>query len=87
MVRQVVVAEQRPAQVCREHASAEGLLLRWRREYAKRGEAAFTPTEATSTAALERQVAERERFCGHLALENAALTKGLNALPSRSGTR
>ena len=73
MVRQVVVAEQRPAQGCREHA--------------KRGEAAFTPTEATSTAALERQGAERERFCGHLALENAALTKGLNALPSRSGTR
>ena len=86
-VRQVVVEGQRPAQVCREHEIAEGLLLRWRREYAERGEAAFAPPEATSTAALERKVAELERFCGQLALENAALKKGLQALPSRSGTR
>ena len=87
VVRQVVVDEQRPARVCREHGIAEGLLLRWRREYAERGEAAFAPPEATSTAALERRVAELERFCGQLALENAALKKGLNTLPSRSGTR
>lgn len=87
VVRQVVVAEQRPAQVCREHGLAEGLLLRWRREYAERGAAAFAPPEMTSTAALERKVAELERFCGQLAMENAALKKGLNGLPSRSGTR
>ena len=35
-VRQVVSGEQRPAQVCREHGLAEGLLLRWRREVAER---------------------------------------------------
>jgi transposase len=87
VVRQVVDEEQRPAQVCREHGLAEGLLLRWRREYAERGEAAFTPSEVTTTAALERQVAALERFCGQLALENAALKRGLAALPSRSGTR
>jgi transposase len=86
-VRQVVIEGQRPAQVCREHGLAEGLLLRWRREYAERGEAAFAPPEATSTAVLERRVAELERFCGQLALENAALKKGLGALPSRGGTR
>lgn len=86
-VRQVVIGGQRPAQVCREHAIAEGLLLRWRREYAERGEAGFAPPEAPAIAALERQVAELERFCGQLALENAALKKGLRALPSRSGTR
>jgi transposase-like protein len=86
-VRQVMVAGQRPAQVCREHTIAEGLLLRWRREYAERGEAAFTSPEAPSAAALERKVAELERFCGQLALENAALKKGLQTLPSRSGTR
>ncbi len=86
-VRQVVVEGRRPAQVCREHEIAEGLLLRWRREYAERGEAAFAAPEATSAAALERRVAELERFCGQLALENAALKKGLRALPSRSGTR
>ena len=86
-VRQVAVEGQRPARVCREHEIAEGLLLRWRREYAERGEAAFAPPEATGTAALERKVAEVERFCGQLALENAALKKGPRALPSRSGTR
>lgn len=86
-VRQVAVGEQRPAQVCREHGIAEGLLLRWRREHAERGEAAFAPPEPTATAALERKVAELERFCGQLALENAALKKGVGALPSRSGTR
>jgi putative transposase len=86
-VRQVVDEGQRPAQVCREHGLAEGLLLRWRREYAERGEAAFAPPEVTSAVALERRVAELERFCGQLALENAALKKGLSALPSRSGTR
>jgi len=86
-VQQVVSGEQRPAQVCREHGLAEGLLLRWRREVAERGDAAFGPPEAMSTLALERKVAELERFCGQLALENAALKKGLSTLPSRSGTR
>lgn len=86
-VQQVISGGQRPAQVCREHALAEGLLLRWRREVAERGDAAFGPPEGTSTVALERKVAELERFCGQLALENAALKKGLSALPSRSGTR
>ncbi len=33
VVRQVATGENRPAQVCREHGLAEGLLLRWRREY------------------------------------------------------
>lgn len=86
-VQQVVSGEQRPAQVCREHGLAEGLLLRWRREVADRGDAAFGPPAETSTLALERKVAELERFCGQLALENAALKKGLSTLPSRSGTR
>ncbi|MBA3378284.1 MAG: transposase [Chloroflexia bacterium] len=86
-VQDVVSGEKRPAQVCREHGLAAGLLLRWRREVAERGEAAFGPSEATSTLALARKVAELERFCGQLALENAALKKGLNMLPSRSGTR
>ena len=86
-VQQVVSGEQRPAQVCREHGLAEGVLLRWRHEVAERGDAAFGPPEATSTLALERKVAELERFCGQLALENAALKKGLSTLPSRSGMR
>lgn len=86
-VQEVVSGAKRPAQVCREQSLAEGLLLRWRREVAARGDAAFGPPEATSTIALERKVAELERFCGQLALENAALKKGLRMLPSRSGTQ
>lgn len=38
-VREVASGEKRPAQVCREHGIAEGLLLRWRREYEARGAA------------------------------------------------
>lgn len=87
VVREVADGEKRPAQACREHELAEGLLLRWRREYEARGEAAFAPPEATDTTALERKVAELERFCGQLALENAALKKGLQARRSPSGTR
>lgn len=86
-VQDVVSGAKRPAQVCREHGLAEGLLLRWRREVAERGDAAFGPPEGTSRLALERQIAELERFCGQLALENAALKKGLSSHPWRSGTR
>ena len=86
-VQEVVSGAKRPTQVCREHGLAEGLLLRWRREVAERGDAAFGPPDEASTVALERKVAELERFCGQLALENAALKKGVSALPLRSGTR
>lgn len=86
-VQEVVSGTKRPAQVCREQGLAEGLLLRWRREVAERGDAAFGPPDEASTLALERKVAELERFCGQLALENAALKKGLSVLPSRNGTR
>jgi hypothetical protein len=37
--------------------------------------------------ALERQVAELERFCGQLALENQVLKKALQTARSRSATR
>lgn len=84
---QVVIDEQRPAQVCREHGLAEALPLRWHREDADRGEAAFSPSVATSTEGVEHRIAEVERFCGQLAVENGPLTKGMHARPSRSGTR
>ena len=84
-VRQVAGGEKRPAQVCREHAISEGLLLRWRREYEARGEAAFAPQQPSETEALERRIADLERLCGQLALENAVLKKALGSSPSRSG--
>jgi transposase len=87
VVRQVARGEKRPAQICREYGLAESLLLRWRKEYDARGEAAFGPAEASGDRHLERRVAELERLCGQLALENAALKKGLSLSRSRSSTR
>ena len=86
-VRQVTTGEKRPAQVCREHGIAESLLLRWRRECEARGEAAFTPQGLAEGASLQRRIAELERLCGQLALENAVLKGALSSAPSRSGTR
>ncbi len=87
VVRQVASGEKRPAQVCREHHLDESVLLRWRKEYDARGEAAFTPREGLESAGLEQRVAELERFCGQLALENAVLKKALQSAASRSDTR
>jgi transposase-like protein len=85
--RQIEHGEKRPAQICREHELANSLLLRWRKEYAQYGEGAFLPGPRTDQEAMERKVAELERFCGQLALENAVLKKALEAVKSRSDTR
>ncbi len=86
IVRQLASGEKRPAQVCREHNLAASMVARWRQEYDARGEAAFAPQEPTPTQTLEAKVAELERFCGQLALENTVLKKALRQLPSRNGT-
>jgi transposase len=87
VVRQLAAGMKRPAQICREQHLAESVLSRWRQDYAERGEAAFTPRPGAgvdaSATPLEMRIAELERFCGQLALENAALKK---ALQSRSAT-
>ena len=84
--RQIASGEKRPAQVCREHGLAESLLLRWRKDYRERGEAAFGPHQLGEPEALAQKVAELERFCGQLALENAVLKKALARTTSRSAT-
>ncbi len=86
IVRQLASGEKRPAQVCREHNLAASMVARWRQAYDARGEAAFAPLEPTPTQALEAKVAELERFCGQLAMENTVLKKALRQLPSRNGT-
>ncbi len=87
LCRQAATGEKRPAQLCREHNLAESVLPRWRREYDARGEAAFTERRPSSDGeALERKVAELERFCGQLALENAVLEKSLARMHSPGGT-
>ena len=85
-VRQVATGQKRPAQICREHNLSQSVLLRWRREYESRGESTFTEKQLSQTEALERKVAELERFCGKLALENEILKKGLARYHSGRGT-
>jgi transposase len=87
VVREIESGTKRVAQVCREHGLSESLVHRWRRQYAEGGEAAFSRAPESGPAALERRVAELERFCGQLALENAILKKGLRSVPSGSATR
>ena len=89
LCRQVQSGQKRPAQVCREHQITEGLLLRWRREYELRGEAAFCANGNAAPAveaALEQKVAELERFCGQLSLENTLLKKLVSTQRSPKGT-
>jgi len=84
--RQVSTGEQRPAQICREHNLSESVLLRWRREYEARGEAAFAEKQPSSKdKALEAKIAELERFCGQLSLENQILKKSLKKMHSPRG--
>ena len=86
VVRQIVNGAKRPAQICREYNLAESVLNRWRREYAARSEAAFTPNEQAQDGSVEHKIAELERFCGQLALENAILKKALQSGGTRSDT-
>jgi transposase len=86
LCRQIKSGHKRPAQLCREHQITEGLLLRWRREYEQRGETAFSPKEASTAQPLEQKVAELERFCGQLSLENRILKKALDAARPESAT-
>lgn len=47
-VRQVATGHKRPAQICREHNLSESVLLRWRKEYEVKGEAAFSEKQPSS---------------------------------------
>ena len=84
VVQAVETGELRPAQACREYQIAESVLNRWRHEVRLRGtDAAFTPLATpTATPDYEARIAELERVCGQLAVENAALQR----VQSKSGT-
>jgi transposase len=87
VVRAVESGELRPAQACREYQIAESVLNRWRHEVRLRGEDAFTPLNTASAATdYETRIAELERVCGQLAVENAALKKALQRVQSKPGT-
>lgn len=88
--RQLDSGAKRPSQMAREHALGETLLSKWRQEFKERGEHAFTPRqpqEPSPAQALEQRVAELERHCGQLSLENALLKKLVARLPSQTDTK
>jgi len=84
--QQISTGEKRPAQICREHNLTPSLLHRWRQQYAQHGALAFSSEPKTELEALERKVAELERFCGQLSLVNSVLKKALQTTRSRSVT-
>jgi transposase-like protein len=84
--RQLVSGEKRLAQICREYALADSVVIRWRKTYQEHGEAAFAPAEA-ATISADARIAELERFCGQLALENQLLKKALQTARTRSEPR
>jgi transposase len=84
IVRHLASGEKRPAQICREHNLSNSMVSRWRQEYDARGEEAFAAKQLSESEAVAAKVAELERFCGQLAMENAVLKKALakQKLPS-----
>ena len=85
VVRQIASGQKRPAQACREYGLADSVLSRWRKEYRERGESAFQPSQSEESSTHEQRIAELERFCGQLALENQVLKKALQSGRSGSG--
>ena len=85
VVRQITTGQKRPAQACREYGLADSVLSRWRKEYQERGEVLPASASAEPTSEAQR-IAELERFCGQLALENQVLKKALQRMGSRSAT-
>ncbi len=85
VVRQIAGGAMRPTEVCRAYHLAPQVLARWRRDYAVRGEAAFTPSEPASVDVLERRIADLERRCQQLTVENTILKNALPGDRTRSG--
>ncbi|GHO71981.1 hypothetical protein KSC_108730 [Ktedonobacter sp. SOSP1-52] len=84
IVHQLATGERRPAQVCREHNLAPSVVSRWQKDYQMHGDAAFASKREAEPSA-EAKIAELERFCGQLAMENALLKKALGMLPLSNG--
>lgn len=86
VVSQIDAGLHTTAQLCREHGLVPSLIHRWRKEVEARGEAAFTEG-ATTDRSAELRIAELERYCGQLALENTILKKSLATYRSNKGTK
>jgi transposase-like protein len=88
--RQIESGEKRPGQISQTYGISPPQVSLWRSEFKARGENAFTPKQLPdappSLSELETRIAELERLCGQLAVENVLLKKLNATLPSRSAT-
>lgn len=84
IVRQLISGEKYLSQLSREYHVSHTAISNWREAYQAKGEAAFFSATGLeqSVDVLQARVAELERFCGQLALENTVLKKALQLLPS-----
>lgn len=83
------------AQICREHQLADSQVHKWRnlfgedagKEKARDGktEGKSEGTTAAEVQALQKKVAELERLCGQITLENAYLKNSLAMYPKKRG--
>ena len=90
IVRQLISGEKYLSQLSREYGVSHTAISNWREAYQSTGEAAFFSSgegQEHSVEVLEARVAELERFCGQLAMENSVLKKVLHLLPSNNGTK
>ncbi len=89
--RQLESGAKRPGQVSQEYGLNPPMVSLWRSEFKQRGENAFTPKQLPdppeSRSELEVRIAELERLCGQLTLENSLLKKLNAASASQSGTQ
>lgn len=89
IVRQLISGEKYLSQLSREYQVSHTAISKWREAYQAKGEAAFfsgAEGQGRSVEVLEARIAELERFCGQLALENTVLKKTLRLLPSKPDT-
>ena len=92
VVKAVLDNQKSVAQLCREHNISDSLIHTWKKLYREKGETAFkavtqahSPKEPLTAEqqellALRNKVAELERFCGQMALENSILKKAQELL-------
>ena len=95
LCRQMASGERSCAQLVREHGVVQGVLYRWRAEYAERGEDAFSspswsrtvePGTHANEALLLQRIHALERALGQATVENQILKKGRALAASRTGT-
>ena len=87
LMRKIASCELSQSHACREFQLAHSVVERWVREYRAYGESAFAGSDGPAQAGLDARIAELERHCGQLSMENAALKRALAVSASRNAMK